>query len=66
MGRPLLGILLSMLRQMGLLIPLILLLPRLWGVIGIWLAAPVSDLLSSSITLIVVASELRRFKEAAP
>lgn len=65
-GRPLSGILLSMLRQMGLLIPLILLLPRLWGVIGIWLAAPVSDLLSSAITLIVVASELRRFKEAAP
>ncbi len=65
-GRPLLGILLSMLRQMGLLIPLILLLPRFWGVIGIWLAAPVSDLLSSAITLIVVASELRRFKEAAP
>ena len=65
-GRPLLGILLSMLRQMGLLIPLILLLPRFWGVTGIWLAAPVSDLLSSAITLIVVASELRRFKEAAP
>lgn len=58
-GRPLFGILLSMLRQMGLLIPLILLLPRVWGVTGIWLAAPVSDLLSSAITLIVVAAELR-------
>lgn len=58
-GRPALGIVLSLLRQLGLLVPLILLLPHFWRVTGIWLASPVSDVLSSAITAFAVVAEFR-------
>lgn len=58
-GRPGLGIVLSMFRQVLALIPLILLLPHFWGVLGIWLAAPLSDVLSSAMSVFAVTAELR-------
>jgi putative MATE family efflux protein len=60
--RPALAIFLSLLRQVLLLLPLILLLPRVWGVTGVWLAGPVSDVLSTALTGFVVAAELRRLR----
>ena len=58
-GRPALGIILSLLRQVLILLPLIVLLPQIWRVTGIWIAGPVSDVLSSTVTAFVVAAELR-------
>lgn len=44
---------LSLLRQVILLLPLLLILPRIWGIKGIWLAFPFSDFISISITALV-------------
>lgn len=61
-GRPALAIFLSLLRQVLILLPLIILLPHIWGVTGIWMSGPVSDILSTAFTCFVVANELRRLR----
>lgn len=65
-GRPALAIALSVLRQLVLLLPLIVLLPRVGGVTGIWAASPVSDAAAAALTCFVAAAELRRLKRLAP
>ncbi len=53
---------LSLLRQAILLIPLILLLPKLFGLglLGIWLAYPIADILSTGVSGIMLRKELKR------
>lgn len=61
-GRPAFAIGLSLLRQGGMLLPLIILLPRVWGVPGIWAAAPCSDILAAIVTTVVIIIELRHLR----
>ena len=61
-GRPALGIILSMFRQIFLLVPLIILLPYVWNINGIWLASPVADVISSAVTTFVVIAELHHLR----
>jgi len=61
-GLPKFAILLSLLRQLIILLPLILLLPHAWGVTGIWMANPVSDVLATVLTGVAVVCELRRLR----
>jgi len=61
-GRPALAIGLSLFRQFVFLFPLILLLPHVWGVHGIWLATPVSDLLCAVLTALAIVYELRHLR----
>ncbi|MBE3581242.1 MAG: MATE family efflux transporter [Thermoanaerobacteraceae bacterium] len=49
-GKPLQGTLLTLSRQVLLLIPLLLVLPRFWGLHGVWWSLPVSDLGSTLLT----------------
>ncbi|WP_055071823.1 MATE family efflux transporter [Clostridium massiliamazoniense] len=49
---------LSLLRQVILLIPLLIILPKYFGLTGVWLAGPTSDLLSSIITAIFITREM--------
>lgn len=53
---------LSLLRQVILLIPFILILPRLFnlGVNGVWIAQPLSDVISSVITVVILLKTMRR------
>jgi putative MATE family efflux protein len=37
---------LSLVRQLIFFIPLLFLLPRIWGIIGVWLSLPISDILA--------------------
>lgn len=53
------SLLLSLSRQVIILIPLIILLPRIWGLIGIWLASPIADLTSSVLTAMLLFREIR-------
>lgn len=53
---------LSLLRQFLLLIPMLLIFPRFFGIWGIWYAFPISDFLSTLVTLIMIRSELRELK----
>ena len=52
---------LSLLRQVILLIPFILILPRLFnlGVNGVWIAQPLSDVISSVITVAILVKTMR-------
>ncbi|MCL5270164.1 MAG: MATE family efflux transporter [bacterium] len=63
-GRPLPAMLLSLSRQCLLLIPLLLLMPRLLGLDGIWLSFPAADAVSALLTAWLMARQLRRLREA--
>jgi len=43
----------AVLRKIILLIPLVLIFPRFWGVMGIYIAEPVSDFISATTSLLV-------------
>lgn len=59
---------LSLMRQVLFLIPMVLILPRLLGLPGVWLAFPVADVISFIVTLIMVTYIMRRLRptEASP
>lgn len=53
---------LSLSRQVLFFIPLLLILPRYWGVEGVWRAAPIADLLSITLTAIMMYFEINELK----
>ena len=53
---------LSLLRQILLLIPLLIILPKSFGLTGVWLSQPVADFLATVITLILLIKEFRKYK----
>jgi len=59
-GQAKLATFLSLLRQIIVLLPLILLLPKFWGVEGVWIANPVSDLVAAVITFLFFRNELKK------
>lgn len=62
-GKPLYAILLSMSRQVILLIPLVLILPSIFGLNGVWLSGPISDFGASVVTGICLLLEVRKLKD---
>ena len=61
-GKPKTAMLLMLSRQMLLLIPAALILPRFLGLDGVWIALPTSDFASSLLTGICLLLELRQLK----
>ncbi len=59
-GKPREATFLMLSRQVFLLIPLVWLLPKFFGLDGVWMALPVSDFVSSLITGVCLYYELRR------
>ena len=59
------AIFLSLTRQMLILLPCLLILPRFFGVAGVWYSMPVSDVLASLIALVMLVMQFRKFKAAA-
>ena len=61
-GEAKIAMFLSLLRQVILLIPFILILPRLFnlGVNGVWIAQPLSDVISSVITVVILVKTMRK------
>ena len=60
------AIVLSLSRQVLFFIPLLLILPRFWGVEGIWRAAPIADLLAVVFTSMMLYYEMKTLgKQAA-
>ncbi|MDA3890611.1 MAG: MATE family efflux transporter [Salinivirgaceae bacterium] len=51
--------LLSLLRQVFMLIPAILIFPKYWGLNGVWLSAPIADSISAIIVFFFLKNELR-------
>lgn len=61
-GKAAWSIFLSLSRQLIFLIPGIIILPRFMGLEGVWTAMPVGDLLASLITLVVILTQIRRYR----
>jgi len=59
-GRPRISIMLNLLRQVFLMISFYLLLPLIFGLKGIWMAAPCSDIIATAVTLYFIVREIRR------
>jgi putative MATE family efflux protein len=58
-GKPRHSMFLSLSRQVIVLIPLLLLLPPIFNLNGVWMAGPSSDFLASSLTAVFIFREMR-------
>lgn len=58
-GRPKHAMLLSLSRQVLVLIPALIILPKIYGLTGVWLAGPISDLIASIITVYFVIKSVK-------
>ncbi|HEX3011138.1 MAG TPA: MATE family efflux transporter, partial [Syntrophomonadaceae bacterium] len=58
-GKAFKSLILSMLRQVIVLIPMLIILPRFLHLEGVWIAAPISDLTSALVTALVLLPEVR-------
>lgn len=61
-GKARLATLLSMLRQIIVLLPLILILPHFMGLKGVWIANPVSDMVAAVVSYIFFRREFKKLK----
>ena len=52
-GKVKISMFLSLLRQIIILIPCIIIIPKFLGLTGIWLAGPVSDMIALVITIVM-------------
>jgi len=59
------SIILSVMRQGIVLIPLYLILPRFFGIEGIWWATPAADISAFAVTALLILRELRSLKSMA-
>lgn len=57
------AIFLSLTRQVLFLVPLMLVLPSLWGVTGVWVAIPTSDTMSAVTAILMLNYQMRRFRD---
>jgi Na+-driven multidrug efflux pump len=64
LGKALEALVLSLTRQVLILIPMVIVLPILFGITGVWLSMPFSDALSFTLTLILVIVQLRKIEYA--
>jgi len=62
LGKAVPSLILSLLRQVLLFIPLVIILPRVFGLglLGIWIAYPAADILSVILTTLFLRSELKK------
>ncbi len=58
-GKPVQSTVLSLSRQVLLFIPLLLILPRFWGINGVWITAPIADGLSVLLTASLIYLEMK-------
>ncbi len=59
-GKAIPALLLTLLRQGLFFIPLILILPKFYGELGVWLSFPISDVLSTAVTAYFLNKEVRK------
>ena len=62
-GKAKISIFLSLSRQMIFLLPLLIILPPIMGVDGVWAALPASDTVAFIVTWIIMIRYMRRFRE---
>ena len=60
------AIFLSLTRQMLFLIPCLIVLPRFFGTLGVWISMPVADTIATVVTAIVLVYQFKKFKHESP
>lgn len=65
-AKPIPSIVITLLRQILFLIPFIYIFPALWGINGIFIAQPVSDILALIVSIVFIANEHRHLYKTAP
>lgn len=65
-NRPVPSVLISLLRQVVFLVPFLYLLPLVWQINGIFFAQPISDLLATVLSVVLVWQEQRRMYAKLP
>lgn len=61
-GKAKISMFLSLSRQMLFLLPLLITLPLWFGVDGIWWAMPISDMIAALVTLVLMATYMKKFR----
>lgn len=56
------AIFLSLTRQMLFLIPFLLILPRFYGTLGVWISIPLADTVATAVTAWVLVNQFRQFR----
>jgi Na+-driven multidrug efflux pump len=64
-GSAKISIILSLLRQVIILIPVIILVPKIYGLNGVWISQPIADIVAMIIVILFLLKEFRKTKEAA-
>jgi putative MATE family efflux protein len=54
----------SLLRQVIVLIPILLILPNYWGLTGVWASAPISDIIAAVISFVFLQREIKKLNRA--
>ncbi len=62
-GKAKISMFLNMLRQVIVLIPMVLILPPLLGIDGVWLSGPLADLTAASITAVMILREVKKLNQ---
>lgn len=60
-GKPKESVFLTLLRQVILLIPCVLIFPHIWGREGVWISLPASDIIAAAITFSILYSQRKVF-----
>ena len=61
-GKPQKAILLSLTRQLLFLLPLLAILPGIYGAKGVWISLPIADVLSAILAAVLIFFELRKMR----
>lgn len=57
------AILLSLTRQMLFLVPLLIILPRFMGTLGVWISMPIADSLATVLAVFLLTRQMRKFRK---
>lgn len=57
------AIFLSLTRQVLILIPCLIILPRYFDVTGVWVSMPIADCISAAVAATMIVTQLRKFKQ---
>ncbi|MBR3887343.1 MAG: MATE family efflux transporter [Alistipes sp.] len=62
-GKPKRAILLSVSRQMLFIVPLLFILPPIYGVDGVWYAIPIADFVSTALAAVLLMLQIRKLRQ---
>ncbi|MDR0326794.1 MAG: hypothetical protein LBI05_00710, partial [Planctomycetaceae bacterium] len=65
-GNPRMAITLSLIRQVIVVVPMLVVLPHFWGLDGVWMAVPISDFAALLVSLVLLKREFERLKDKSP